>query len=199
MPVMGIREGAVAAATDRDALLLAAARGDRAAFERLYRTCAPQLNALARRIVGRREIAEDVLQTAMVAAWRHKATFDPERGSAFAWLGRIVRNLAIDHLRRHGREAPLDPIALEATADEGPDPASAAEASEAARRLRRCLGEVEAAPRRAVLLVYYGGATLEEASSRLAAPIGTVKSWVRRTLIRLRSCLEREEREVRRS
>jgi RNA polymerase sigma-70 factor (ECF subfamily) len=178
-------------ADERNALLQAAARGDRAAFERLYRLCAPQLFAAARRIVNRREIAEDVLQAAMVAAWRHKASFDPERGSAVAWIGRIVRNLAIDHLRRHGREAPLDQTALEAIPGGDPDPAAAAETSESARRLRRCLAEIEAAPRRAVLLVYYSGATFEEAAARLAAPIGTVKSWVRRSLVRLRSCLER--------
>ncbi len=178
-------------ADERDRMLQAAARGDRAAFERLYRLAAPQLFGLACRIVIRRDVAEDVLQAAMVAAWRHKSSFDPERGSAAAWLGRIVRNLAIDHLRRRGREAPLDPEMLEAIPDGEPDPAAAAEATESARRLRRCLGEIETAPRRAVLLVYYTGATFEEASARLAAPIGTVKSWVRRSLMRLRSCLER--------
>lgn len=185
------RTTAPAADDPRGALLLAAARGDRAAYRQLYEAAAPQLLGLALRMLGRRDLAEEAVQDAFVAAWRHAGTFEPARGTAMAWLARILRNRCLDLLRRRGREAPLDERAIADWADPAPGPAEEAAEAEAARRLRRCLGELEPSPRRGVMLVYYGGATFEEAAAAMQAPLGTVKSWVRRSLARLRSCLER--------
>jgi RNA polymerase sigma-70 factor, ECF subfamily len=108
-----------------------------------------------------------------------------------AWLGRITRNQCFDLMRRRGRERPLEPTMLETWEDPDPGPAAAATQSEAARRLRACLEELEPSPRQSVLLAYYEGLTFEQVAERLKAPLGTVKSWIRRSLIRLKGCLER--------
>jgi RNA polymerase sigma-70 factor (ECF subfamily) len=94
-------------------------------------------------------------------------------------------------MRRRGRERPLDPAVVEAWEDPAPGPADTASQSEAARRLRTCLDELEASPRQSILLAYYEGLTFEQVATRLNAPLGTVKSWIRRSLIRLKECLER--------
>jgi len=173
------------------ALLRACATGDSAALARLYDATAAQLFGLALRIVRRRELAEEVVQDAFVSAWRNAGRYDERRGTAMAWLATIVRNRALDQLRRLGRERPLDPAAVERWEDPAQGPAELAALSEDGRRLGRCLDELEEAPRRSILLAYFEGMTVEEVAERMAAPLGTVKSWVRRSLQRLRSCLER--------
>lgn len=174
-----------------DLLISACAGGDRAALAQLYDATSPQLFALALRMVKRRDLAEELVQDTYLAAWRHAGSFDPARGSALAWLAAILRHRAIDLLRRRGREAPLDADAAAALPDPEPGPLEAASVSEAARALARCLEELEPGPRRSLLLAYYEGLTYEQTAARLATPVGTVKSWIRRSLTRLKSCLER--------
>lgn len=181
----------MANAPDLTALLEACAAGSRSALAQLYQATSPQLYGLALRMVGRRDLAEEVLQDAFVAVWRHAQSFDRRRGPAFGWLAAIVRNHAIDMLRRHGREAPLDPVATAALADPAPGPHDHAARSESVRLLADCLAELEEGPRRSILLAYYEGLTYEEVARRLVTPIGTVKSWIRRSLMRLKRCLER--------
>ncbi len=178
--------------TPQIAILIAScARGDRAALAELYRLSSPQLFGLALRMVRQRHLAEEVLQEAFLAVWRHAGGFDPARGAGFAWLAAIVRNQAIDLMRRRGRETPLDPEAAAALPDPAAGPLELAAGSEAARALAACLDELEDGPRRSILLAYYDGLTYEQAAARLATPVGTVKSWIRRSLLRLKGCLER--------
>lgn len=172
-------------------LLGVAATGDRPALEALYRAAAPQLFGLALGIVRRRDLAEEALQETFMAVWRHAGKFDAGRGSAMAWMARIVRNECFDLLARHRRETPLDPELAEAIVDPAAGPLALAEGSADARALQRCLGELEAKPREGVLLAYYQGLTFEEVAVRMGAPLGTVKSWIRRSLARLKQCLER--------
>jgi RNA polymerase sigma-70 factor (ECF subfamily) len=178
-------------AQSREALLQACAGGDRTALHSLYKETAPQLFGLALRILRNRELAEETVQDSFVLLWNNAHTFDPGRGSAMAWLACIVRNRCIDLIRRRGRETPLDPASIEAWEDPGSSPADLAALSSDARRLHHCLDELEEAPRKVLKLVYYEGMTYEEVAVHLGAPLGTVKSWVRRSLIRLRGCLER--------
>lgn len=180
-----------AATEDLATLLEGCAAGDRAALSRLYAATSPQLFGLALRMVRRRDLAEDVMQEAFLAVWRRAARFDRNRGTALAWLAAVLRNQAIDLMRRRGREAPLDPAGAAAIPDLDPGPFDLAAASQSARALAACLDELEEGPRRSILLAYHEGLTYEEAARRLAAPVGTVKSWIRRSLIRLKSCLER--------
>ena len=176
---------------NREAMLQACASGDRTALHRLYIATAPQLFGLALSILRSRELAEDIMQDSFVSVWRHAYSFDPSRGSAMAWLARIVRNRCIDHLRQRGREVPLDPEFMQRWEDPTSSPADLAALSQDARRLWECLDELEESPRKILLLVYYEGMTYNEAADRVGAPLGTVKSWVRRSLVRLKGCMER--------
>ena len=172
-------------------LLLAVAGGERDAFAALYRATSPQLFALALRILRRRDAAEEVLQEAFVNVWRHAVDYRPEKGAAMGWMATIVRNRALDRLRRARPETPLDEAPeRHGWTDPAPDPLAKATMSEEARRLDTCLERLEEGPRRAIRLAFYEGLTHEELTARLDAPLGTIKSWVRRGLMRLKTCLE---------
>jgi RNA polymerase sigma-70 factor, ECF subfamily len=175
----------------REALLQACAGGDQTALHGLYTETAPKLFGLALRILGRRELAEEILQDCFVSVWRSAHTFDPGRGTAMAWLARIVRNRCIDVLRQRGRETPLDHVSVEDLEDPLSSPADLAALNHDARRLQECLGELEENPRKIIALVYYEGVTYKEAAALVGEPLGTVKSWVRRSLVRLWGCMER--------
>jgi len=175
----------------REALLQACARGDQTALHSLYTGTAPQLFGLAVRMLRRRELAEEIVQDAFVRVWRSAYTFDPARGTAMAWMARIVRNGCIDVLRQRGRETQLDDASIEDCEDPLASPADLAALSSDARRLQDCLGELEEGPRKILGLVYYEGMTYQEAAVHVGVPLGTVKSWARRSLMRLRICMER--------
>jgi RNA polymerase sigma-70 factor, ECF subfamily len=175
----------------REALLLACAAGDRTALHSLYEGTAPQLFGLAMRILRSRELAEEIVQDSFVLAWRNAHTFAPARGAAMAWLARIVRNRCIDLLRQRGRETPLDHASIEDREDPVSSPADLVALSRDARRLQCCLDKLDESPRKILKLVYYEGMTYTEASVHVGVPVGTVKSWVRRSLVRLKGCMER--------
>jgi len=169
-------------------LLRKTGRGDAAAFAQLYKKTAAKLFGVAIRIAGRGEVAEDALQECFVAVWRRAADYDPMRGAAMSWLIAIARNSTLDRLRRHGARpeghaAPAELLNRLAAPD-------STEQGAQMRALQTCLDELEESPRRAVLLAYLYGLTREELAVHLAVPVGTVKSWIRRSLHRLRRCLD---------
>jgi RNA polymerase sigma-70 factor (ECF subfamily) len=170
-------------------LLRAIAHGDRRAFGELYDLLAPQLLGVAMRLLRRRDLAEDALQEAFVKIWTNAARYDPSRGAATAWLVVMVRRCAIDRLRR---SPPVGPTLDELTADEvsqrlSIDPARSFDHAE---DIRRCLDGLSEEHRNALLLAYTEGLTHEEIAARLAVPLGTAKSWVRRAALRMKACLE---------
>jgi RNA polymerase sigma-70 factor (ECF subfamily) len=176
-------------APGREALLQACARGDRAALQSLYAQAAPQLFGLALSILRNRDLAEDVMQDSFILVWRHAGSFDPGRGTAMAWLARIVRNQCFDLMRRRGRESPLDEAIMQSWEDPAPGPADLTALSQDAQRLRACLDELDEGPRKSMILAYYEGLTFAQVAERTSAPLGTVKSWIRRGLIQLRVCM----------
>jgi RNA polymerase sigma-70 factor (ECF subfamily) len=175
----------------REALLQACASGDQTALHSLYVETAPKLFGLALRILKSRELAEEIVQDSFVFIWRNAHAFDPGRGAAMAWLACIVRNRCIDVLRQRGRETPLDDASIEHWEDPVPSPADLTALSRDARRLQDCLEELEEGPRKTLKMVYYEGLTYQEAAAHVGVPVGTVKSWIRRSLVRLRGCMER--------
>lgn len=175
---------------DLDDLVRAVGQGDRTAFDRLYDISAPHLFPIALRIVRRRDKAEEVLQDAFVNIWRRAADWSRERGSARTWMSSIVRHRAIDSIRREGRLVQLDEEAHGESRDEAPDAFDVASAGEDARRLASCLDGLDAQPRQAIRLAYWRGLSHEELAAEMDAPIGTVKSWIRRGLRRLKACLD---------
>jgi len=171
-------------------LMRRTARRDHASFQTLYRKTAPQLFAVALRILRHREFAEDVLQDSFVAIWERASDYDALRGSPMSWLATIVRHRAIDALRRLGTrpEGYADSDEALALLVAGTD--TSADRQLAIGALGRCLDQLEPKPRDAIIYAYAYGYTHEELSRRLKAPLGTVKSWIRRSLDRLKLCLD---------
>jgi len=176
-------------------LLEDVARGDRRALRQLYDACVTKLFGLALRITGRRDWAEDVMQESFVSIWHHARDYRPELAAPMTWMTTVVRNRALDCLRRHapergGRTVALDDDLGEWLADEAGGPDARTLASEQAQALARCLARLDPAQRQAIALAYLKDLSHSELAERLRVPLGTVKSWVRRGLERLRACLE---------
>jgi len=175
-------------------LLAASARGDQAAFARVYALASPHLLALLVRMLKRMDWAEEALQDCFMRIWRHSDSYAPDRGSPMAWLSTIARYRALDLLRARRpeiieAEAPDDAPAAAEHEDETARPDLRAAEHEGLVRLEGCMERLSADERRSVLLAYYEGYTHSEMAARLATPLGTVKSWVRRGLQQLRDCL----------
>jgi RNA polymerase sigma-70 factor, ECF subfamily len=163
--------------------------GSRAALKRLYELESRRLYGIALRIVRRPEIASEVLQEAFLQVWQNARTFSAERGAASAWLTGIVRFRALDVVRKLGREILVDDPTL-GDAPLEPDVIEKIDAKAGAIALRRCLALLDENQRRCVMLAFVDGFSHAEIAQRLATPLGSVKSWVRRGLLALRSCLE---------
>ncbi len=171
------------------ALLAATARGQEEAFARLYRHTAPNLFAVLLRILKRRDWAEETLQEAFVRIWNHAQDYSPHRGRPMTWMQSIARYRALDMLRRQ------PPELLQEDLHGGVDAAAADGRADPVQHmddelLRRCLEELQERARTCIVMAYYEGYTHEQLSVRLSTPLGTVKSWIRRGLRRLRECLE---------
>jgi len=182
-------------------LLRAAARdeGSAEAFERLYRLSAPLMLGVAQRIVGRRELAEEVLHDAFAGIWRRAEAFDPLATQPVAWMMTIVRNRALDVRASHDvsrvdsyHEAPADDPegALDRLFDWSSGPDESEDERRAARWLRDCLARLQAVERQALVLAYDRGLSHGDLAVHLGKPLGTVKAWVRRGMANLRTCVE---------
>jgi RNA polymerase sigma-70 factor, ECF subfamily len=175
---------------DYEAAVLACARGERFALRALYDREGRWLLGVAQRIVRDRERAEDVLHDAFVQIWQHASTFQPELGSARGWIYTIVRHRALKEARDGGRLEAMDPQLLADLADT--QQASTAEAEQRALdgdSLERCLQRLEATRRACLMHAFVDGYTHEQIAQRLNTPLGTVKSWIRRSLASLKECL----------
>ena len=173
---------------DQASALLACAKGDQEALRRLFEAEAGKLQGVALRILRRHDLAEEAVQDTFVRIWKVAGQFDPERGSARAWIYAILRNRALTILRESDRERPESPAVLAEQSDEETLREAWAGLSETSD-LQRCLGELDETKRQGILMAYVLGYTHGEIAGRLGAPLGTAKSWVRRGLQALRECL----------
>lgn len=181
---------------DANRSLIAAAlaripNGDRAALQTVYRLTSTKLFGVALRILSDRGTAEDVLQEVYVTVWRKAADFDATRASPITWLIAIARNRAIDRLRAERQSRRMEPIdAAGEIADMAPGADRALECSETQARLHGCLDALEARERGALRGAFFDGNTYEDLAVRMNVPLGTMKSWIRRAMIKLKACLE---------
>jgi RNA polymerase sigma-70 factor (ECF subfamily) len=180
------------AAADTFAPLMARiAAGDRQALRQLYAATAPKLFGVCQRILSDREDAEDVLQEVYLTVWRRADRYDPGRAGVLAWLSTIARNRAIDRLRARGPLAKAEPVDDLPIADDQPGAESRLMAADDAGRLQACLGELDERTAAVIRTAFFEGITYEALARRMDTPLGTVKSWIRRGLARLKGCLER--------
>lgn len=173
-----------------EGLLARVAGGDRSAFERLYRDASPLLLGICLRVLPDRMEAEDVLQDVFVTIWHKSAQFDARRAKAVTWMGAIARHRAIDRLR-------ATPVTLHAMIDaelHATDPEASPEVQATTQstraRLDDCVELLEPKRRHLIRTAFFEGVTYEALAARIEAPLGSVKSWIRRSLQQLRECLE---------
>jgi RNA polymerase sigma-70 factor (ECF subfamily) len=169
-------------------LIRMVAAGHRGAFRRIYDLQAPKLHAVAMRITRQPPLAADAVHDAFLQLWRNASRFDIARGNPEAWLTSLVRYRALDIARRRGREVPDDDLPEQV--DETPDALERLASSRDAAALHACLAQLEADRRGLLVLAFVDGLTHAEVANRLQMPLGTVKSWIRRSLQSLRLCLE---------
>ena len=180
-------------------LLARAGTGDRAAFATLYERTSSHLFAVVLRICRDRGQAEDILQEVYVNVWRAAGGFDAAQSQPLTWLTSIARNRAIDSLRRAQTQPQLqtatnpddeDSDVYDDMADEAPGPLELLSRAADARALSQCMQGLTAQQRQSVALAFYDGLSHAEVAEKMGQPLGTVKSWVRRALLSLKTCLE---------
>lgn len=176
------------------------ALGDRAAFQRVYRATSAHLFGIALRILNRRDLAEDALQDAFVNVWHNAGSYQATTSQPMTWLIAIVRNKALDHLRSAQRTSADsldadddDDSAPREIADERPNPMQLLVQATEGLRIRGCMEALDATHRQSLALAFYHGLSHSEVAEQMRAPLGSVKSWVRRGLDKLKQCLEAQE------
>ena len=174
------------------ALLLQVAHGKRDAFETLYRDTSATLLGICMRVLRDRNEAEDVLQEVYVAVWSKAGQFDRQRARAMTWLGSIARNRAIDRVRSRTASSQHLPIEdLDLADEDAPTPAAGIDAVRERAQLDDCIGQLEAKRRNLIRIAFFENVTYDVLAARIDAPLGSVKSWIRRGLQQLKACLER--------
>ncbi|WP_110631744.1 sigma-70 family RNA polymerase sigma factor [Salinicola salarius] len=170
--------------------LHASARGDGLAFEKLYRATSPHLYAQLLRIVRQEAAAQDCLQLVYLRVWQVAGQYDASRARPMTWLSTLTRNIGIDWLRRQ-RPQEADSEAIIDSLPGESDVESESDINQQAESLQQCLTELPAQQRQVLELAFFEGLTHQDLASHLTTPLGTVKSWVRRGLERLKACMTR--------
>lgn len=167
--------------------------GDSAALAELYDRHTPLLYSLALRIVRRAGDAEDVVQEAWLQVWRTAASWDPSRGSVVGWLVTITRSRAIDRFRSLASRLNAETAVESPTTTVPDEPGTFAESRQRSAQVNAALATLPEPQRNSLELAYFGGLSQSEIADRLGAPLGTVKSWCRQGLLRLRELVPQEE------
>ncbi|MEN2787059.1 sigma-70 family RNA polymerase sigma factor [Sphingomonas qilianensis] len=164
---------------------------DRVAFRELYQLTSAKLFGITLRICGDRQAAEDVLHDVYLTIWKRAGAYEPSRASPITWLATIARNRAIDWRRAQAtrRASPIEDAP--AIADHAPLASEALVADEEVQLLQGCIDALEQRQRGAIRTAFFDGVTYAELAEQQNVPLGTMKSWVRRGLQKLKECLER--------
>jgi len=164
---------------------------DRAAFDRLYAATSGKLFGVTLRMLNDRAEAEDALQEVYVRIWQKANRFRAGEARPMSWLIAIARNLSIDRLRARKPQARSIDDARE-IADTAPTPEAAVEQSMQRARIDECLDQLDARKAEAVRSAYIEGYSYQELADRFETPLNTIRTWLRRSLLRLRRCLEEQ-------
>ncbi len=172
------------------------ARRDEAALKALYDLTSSKLYGLSMRVVGKAEWAEDALQETFLQIWRSAGDYRASLSPPMAWLGLIVRSRSLDYLRRRSAERThltdeIDDAMSDTLEGDSPNPMDTTLASQQAWALHQCLGQLENRQREVVSLAYLRDLSHGELAEQLSLPLGTVKTWIRRGLDQLRTCMSR--------
>ncbi len=178
--------------------LAATGNRDASAFRALYMATSSKLFGFAVRILNKRELAEEALQEGFVAIWNNAGSYQSQLSAPMTWMATIVRNKAFDVLRRSDDpveiDAPMfDREVVNALQDPHATPIEALQMSDDAKALAACMAALESLHRQAIALAYFHDMSHSEVAQQMSLPIGTVKTWIRRSLERLKTCLTQRE------
>ncbi|MBC3882852.1 sigma-70 family RNA polymerase sigma factor [Undibacterium sp. LX40W] len=167
---------------------------DAAAFKALYQASSPKLFGFALRILNKRELAEEILQESFVNIWNNAASYQSSLAAPMTWMMTIVRNRAVDLLRKLDHDVEIDadefdPQIVLAMESGDLSPLQQMELSQDAVALAACMSRLEAMQRQAMALAFYHDLSHSEVAAHMTMPVGTVKTWIRRGLDKLRNCL----------
>jgi RNA polymerase sigma-70 factor (ECF subfamily) len=175
---------------DLENLLMQSVEGNTDAFERLYHATSAKLFGIVLRILRNRAQSEDAMQDIYVRIWQKAADFEPGRASIITWMATIARNRAIDIVRRQRPETDMDDADIEMIASTNSAFDQMAVADDM-RQLQYCLGDLDGDRQDLVTLAYLEGWSRAELAERFAQPVGTIKTWLHRSLKQLKECLGR--------
>lgn len=181
--------------TDDYALMRAIAKGDREALATLYDRHSPIVLAVCRRVLGDASEAEDVLTDIFFEIWTRADRFDDSRGCPLKYLLTIARSRAIDRRRSRAARSPrtTNQPELNDEAAPGPNPFQSSDLNEQRQIILTALAELEPAQRMAVECSFYEGLSHSEIAEKLQRPLGTIKTYIRQGLIRLRQSLRTKQ------
>jgi RNA polymerase sigma-70 factor, ECF subfamily len=186
-----IMEGAVSMLTSAELvwLIAAVAKGDKAAFARLYQATCATLYGAVLRITGRTDLAAQTLTESYLAIWSSAGRFDPRADRPVSWMVANARERAIDRVRGQSAHFAEDaPEAIETA--EGFVPPAPQDPSPELQRLLACMGRIDEERRRLLLTAYYGGCSRDRLAAEFEKSVGTIKGWLRGALLDIRDCLE---------
>jgi RNA polymerase sigma-70 factor, ECF subfamily len=169
-------------------MIVLVAQADRAAFGALYHATSDALFGVLNRILRNRSDAEEGLQEVFARVWVRARGFDASRGSGMTWLITIARNYAIDQ-RRLQRVTRQDDVEVDTLADPRPGPEAFFAARVEARRIMLCLDRLDPQHAAAVKAAYLNGTSYDELARAYAVPLNTMRTWLRRSLQKLRDCM----------
>jgi RNA polymerase sigma-70 factor, ECF subfamily len=173
---------------DQGLLLNRIALGDRAAFSALYAATSAKLFAICLRILNNGSEAEDAVQEVYIKVWRRAGHFSAEQGHAMTWLAALARNHAIDIIRARKPQADSIDETFDLASSE-PDPEAAAINTSEGGRIDTCMQTLEADRAEAVRRAYVEGLSYQELAELYRVPLNTMRTWLRRSLLKLRECL----------
>lgn len=181
-------------AFDYEAALHACARGERQALHHLYEQESPRLLGVVQRIVIDRARAEDIVHDAFIKIWCSAAGFDASRGTARGWMYTVARHLALNSVRNRAREVALDEESdddshVQASLEGWQHVSDAFDWQVNPGRLEMCLGQLDPVRRNCLLHAYVDGYSHQQIAQKIGAPLGTVKAWIKRSLVALQGCI----------
>jgi RNA polymerase sigma-70 factor, ECF subfamily len=174
-------------------LLARTALRDKKAFARLYELTSPRLFGALLQLIRNRAVAEEILQECFIRIWQHAGTYMSLKSQPMTWMTSIVRNRALDYLRAQKNANSVPDDAEERVldiADETPGILAEMLAADEAQSLRDCMSALDANQRKSIAAAFYRGLTHDEVAAELGMALGTVKSWIRRGLERLKRCID---------
>lgn len=183
-------------------LLARVAHEDHEAFKQLYQLTSAHLYGVALRYLRSRSTADEILQEAFINVWQQAGSYASTLSTPMTWLISVVRNKALDHLRKFKNESEHTDsyddgeISRPDGVAEHADPHALFDTATEAIALNRCVAQLDAPQRQSLALAFYNGLSHSELAEHLRVPLGTAKAWVRRGLDRLRKCLESHQQSL---